>query len=133
MIKRRHLPETRPSMTHRIAHTPVMNIFVSVGFFEQSKPTRFRRRKMFSYTQPGEVFIKIGKEGSTLAGMLNGIGVLMSLLLQYNVPWKIVARKMRDTTFEPCDKDGQSILHSVVTAVDIILEKRGTDVDRGYF
>jgi ribonucleoside-diphosphate reductase alpha chain len=105
------LPETRDSITRRIAHSGELDIYVTVGFF----PTGI----------PGEVFVKIGKEGSTLAGLLDMWAVSVSIMLQYHIPWERVARKVRHTNFEPTNAEGKSIGHAIVVAVDEILALKG--------
>ena len=109
-MNRRHLPDTRPSLTHRIEHTPHLDIYVTVGFYDDNTP--------------GEVFIKVAKEGSTLAGLIDIIAVCMSLMLQYGVPWDRVSRKFRDTNFEPLNMEGKSIAHAIVTTIDELIKGR---------
>lgn len=48
-----------------------------------------------------EVFIRMAKEGSTISGLLDSIGVLMSVSLQYGVPVETIVRKFVHTRFEP--------------------------------
>lgn len=106
-MNRRHLPDTRPSLTSRIEHVGELDIYVTVGFYEDNTP--------------GEVFIKIAKEGSTLAGLIDIIAVCMSLMLQYEVPWDRVSKKFRNTNFEPLNAEGKSIAHAIVTTVDRLI------------
>ena len=80
-LKRLHLPPDRRGVTRRIKHSGELDIYVTVNFFPAG--------------HPGEVFIKIGKEGSTLAGLVDMSAVLMSVMLQYGIPWEYVARKSR--------------------------------------
>ena len=49
----------------------------------------------------GEIFIRMAKEGSTISGLLDSIGILMSISLQYGVPLKTIVRKMIHSRFEP--------------------------------
>ena len=126
--ERHHLPDTRASVTRRIAHTGDLDIYVTVGFFEESAKSLTDQ----PIEQPGEVFIKLGKEGSTLAGFADAIAILMSLLLQFGIPWDRVARKLRNTNFDPRNVEGKSITHVIVTAVDEILSQRGSTPDQGY-
>jgi ribonucleoside-diphosphate reductase alpha chain len=49
----------------------------------------------------GEVFVRAGKEGSLIAGALNGFGISISLGLQYGIPLSVYTGKMRFTQFEP--------------------------------
>jgi ribonucleoside-diphosphate reductase alpha chain len=51
--------------------------------------------------RPGEVFIKMAKEGSTVAGLMDTIGILSSVALQYGVPIEKLAEKFAGTRFEP--------------------------------
>lgn len=104
---RRRLPNTRKSVTRRIEHSGELDIYITVGFFDQMHAC-----------VAGEVFIKIGKEGSTLQGLMDIIAIQMSIMLQYGIPWPRIARKIRDTNFEPLNKDGKSVAHAIVQAVD---------------
>ena len=104
---RRHLPVTRRSVIRRIRHSGDLDIYVIVGFFIGGAP--------------GEVFVKIGKEGSTIGGLVDMWAVSVSLMLQYGIPWERVARKLRHTKFEPTNDEGKSIAHAIVDAVDDII------------
>jgi ribonucleoside-diphosphate reductase alpha chain len=107
---RARLPDTRQSVTRRIEHNQHLDIYVIVGFFEGGSA--------------GEVFVKLGKEGSTLQGLTDGIAVMMSLMLQYGIPWERIGRKVRFTNFDPLNKDGHSVLHAIVESVDEIIKER---------
>jgi len=61
--------------------------YITVGLFEDGTP--------------GELFIHIAKEGSTVSGLMDAIAVLTSIALQYGVPLADISRKMRHTHFEP--------------------------------
>src|SRR3990170_3678476 len=93
---RRRLPTTRQSITHRVAitdyHGGTLDVYIIVGFYPAT-----RRRK----ARAGELFIKVGKEGSTLRGLLDVIGIQTSLLLQNGVPLADICVKMEDISFEP--------------------------------
>ena len=130
-MSRQRLPETRASVIHKIEHTSNMDIYVIVGFFDSHIPLD-SDVDAAPVEQPGEVFIKVGKEGSTLGGLCDMIAVTISLSLQYNIPWDRIARKMRNTNFEPENLEGKSIMHAVVAAVDKILSERGSIPDKGY-
>jgi ribonucleoside-diphosphate reductase alpha chain len=115
--ERHHLPDTRKSWTCRVSHSGDLDIYVTVGFFDTG--------------EPGEVFVKIGKEGSTIAGMVDMMAVQCSLLLQYGVPWERIARKLRHTNFDPLNKEGKSIAHAIAVAVDGIMVKHIEEYPRG--
>jgi len=50
---------------------------------------------------PGELFVKIAKEGSTIAGLMDTIGILTSMALQYGVPLDVLVSKFSHVRFEP--------------------------------
>ncbi len=105
---RRRMPVTRHSITHVIRHAGELKIYIIVGFFSNG--------------DPGEVFLKIGKEGSTLAGLMDLIGVQMSQMMQHEIPWDTISRNFLNTNFEPLDSAGKSIAHAVVIAITKILK-----------
>ena len=78
------------------------------------------------------MLIQVEKEVRSLGVQWAKIAVTISLPLKYNIPWDRIARKMRNTNFEPVNLEGKSIMHAVVTAVDKILSERGSIPDKGY-
>ena len=50
---------------------------------------------------PGQLFIEMSKEGSTLSGVMDGLALTLSILLQYGVPLKVLVDKLVNTRFEP--------------------------------
>lgn len=88
--RRRTLPDTRPSKTHKFKiESPQgpITCHLIVGLFEDGSP--------------GEVFLNIGKQGSTLNGLVDTIGILVSYALQYGVPLGDLSGKLRGHNFEP--------------------------------
>ncbi len=83
---RRRLPDERQSVTHKF-RVGEQEGYITVGLYEDG--------------EPGEVFITISKEGSTIRGLMDSVAVLTSLALQYGVPVEDLARKFRSVRFEP--------------------------------
>jgi ribonucleoside-diphosphate reductase alpha chain len=83
---RRHLPDQRNSITHKF-RVGEQEGYLTVGLYDDGSP--------------GEVFVTISKEGSTIRGLMDSVAVLTSLALQYGVPLEDLARKFRGTRFEP--------------------------------
>ncbi len=83
---RRRLPDTRTAITHKFDIAGHEG-YLTVGLFESG--------------QPGELFITMAKEGSTIGGLMDGIGTLTSLALQYGVPLEALVRKFAHQRFEP--------------------------------
>lgn len=84
--RRRCLPETRQSLTHKFTIGNHEG-YLTVGLFEDG--------------QPGEVFIKMSKEGSTLSGLIQGFCRAFSLALQYGLSTRDAVDRFRGMRFEP--------------------------------
>lgn len=114
-MPRKRLPATRPSITHRVEIQDsvggVHDIYLIVGLY----PANGRRK-----TRPGELFIKVGKEGSTLRGLLDVIGIQTSLLLQTGMALREIAAKMKDVTFEPSGRTDDPSIPECSSMVDYI-------------
>lgn len=83
---RRRMPETRNSKIHK---------------FEVNGHEGYIIVGLYSDGSPGEVFIKMSKQGSTLGGVMDSLAVLISISLQYGVPLRVLINKFKHTKFEP--------------------------------
>ena len=83
---RRRLPTDRQAICHKFDIAGHEG-YLHVGFFEDGTP--------------GEIFIKMAKEGSTISGLMDTIGVLTSMALQYGVPLEVLVSKFSHARFEP--------------------------------
>ena len=83
---RRRLPDTRTAVTHKFDIAGHEG-YLTVGLFDDG--------------QPGELFITMAKEGSTIGGLMDSIGTLTSMALQYGVPLDALVRKFAHQRFEP--------------------------------
>ena len=84
--RRERLPDTRKSIIHKFDISGNEG-YIIVGLYDDGRP--------------GELFLTMGKEGSTLGGLLDSIGILTSVSLQYGVPLDAVVRKFSHCRFEP--------------------------------
>jgi len=84
--QRQRLPDERASVTHKFS-VGGSEGYITVGMYEDGRP--------------GEVFIKMSKEGSTLSGVMDGLALTLSIGLQYGVPLKVLVDKLINTRFEP--------------------------------
>ncbi|MSR44079.1 MAG: hypothetical protein EXS15_01800 [Phycisphaerales bacterium] len=85
-VRREVLPETRRSLTHKFSITTYEG-YLTVGLFPDGRP--------------GEIFIKMSKEGSTLSGLLQGFCRAFSLSLQHGLSLRDAAERFRGMRFEP--------------------------------
>jgi ribonucleoside-diphosphate reductase alpha chain len=83
---RRRLTDTRTAVTHKFDIAGHEG-YLTVGLFENN--------------QPGELFITMAKEGSTIGGLMDAIGTLTSMALQYGVPLEALTKKFAHQRFEP--------------------------------
>ena len=83
---RRRLPADRHAICHKFDIAGHEG-YLHVGFYEDGTP--------------GEIFIKMAKEGSTISGLMDTVGVLTSMALQYGVPLEVLVSKFSHTRFEP--------------------------------
>ena len=83
---RKRMPETRLALNHKFEIAGHEG-YITVGLFEDG--------------QPGEIFIQMSKEGSTMGGLMDTIATLTSISLQYGVPLESLVRKFAYQRFEP--------------------------------
>ena len=83
---RRHLPVERHSVTHKFGVAGHEG-YLTIGMYEDGTP--------------GEIFIVMAKEGSTLSGVMDSFATTCSMALQYGVPLKVLVDKFTHTRFEP--------------------------------
>jgi ribonucleoside-diphosphate reductase alpha chain len=83
---RHKLPDERQAITHKFA-VGQHEGYLTVGLYENG--------------QPGEIFITMAKEGSTVSGLMDSFATAVSLALQYGVPLKVLCDKFSHTRFEP--------------------------------
>ncbi len=102
---RRKMPETRNSITHKFSVGDVEG-YAHVGLHEDGTP--------------GEVFLDISKQGSTIAGLADELAIFMSMGLQYGVPMEEFIRKMRQTRFEPSGLTGNVNIRTATSMIDYL-------------
>ena len=83
---RRRMPATRTSITHKFDIAGHEG-YLTVGLYDDGTP--------------GELFITMAKEGSTIGGLMDSFGTAISLCLQYGVPLKTLVEKFAHSRFEP--------------------------------
>ncbi len=83
---RRHLPEDRSAICHKFEIAGHEG-YIHIGFYEDGTP--------------GEMFIRMAKEGSTISGLMDTIATLTSVSLQYGVPLEALVSKFSHVRFEP--------------------------------
>jgi len=102
---RHRLPDERASITHKFSIAGHEG-YITVGLY----PTG----------QPGEIFIKMAKEGSTVSGLMDAFATSISLALQHGVPLKVLCEKFAHTRFEPSGWTGNEQIGYAKSLMDYI-------------
>ncbi len=76
--------------------------------------------------QPGEIFLKMAKEGSTVSGLMDSLATMTSLSLQYGVPLRDLVNKFAHQRFEPAGFTGNSEIPIAKSIVDYVFRWMGS-------
>ncbi len=102
---RHRLPEERASLTHKFAIAGHEG-YITVGLYPNG--------------QPGEIFIRMAKEGSTVSGLMDSFATAASLALQHGVPLKVLCEKFAHSRFEPSGWTGNEQIGYAKSIMDYI-------------
>ncbi|GAG47407.1 unnamed protein product, partial [marine sediment metagenome] len=115
--RRERLNDTRQSLTHKFSvqgHEGYLN----VGLYENGRP--------------GELFITMAKEGSTIGGLMDSFGTAISMSLQYGVPLEVLVNKFSHTRFDPMGFTKNPDIRYAKSVVDYIFRWMGCQFIPGY-
>jgi ribonucleoside-diphosphate reductase alpha chain len=102
---RHRLPAERASVTHKFGLAGHEG-YITVGLYPNG--------------QPGEIFIRMAKEGSTVSGLMDSFATAVSLALQHGVPLKVLCEKFAHTRFEPSGWTGNEQIGYAKSIMDYI-------------
>ena len=109
---RRRLPKSRPSRTTSFAVAGAEG-YLTAGSYEDG--------------QLGEVFLKLGKQGSTLAGVMDAFSIAVSIALQYGVPLEAFVSKFVNMRFEPAGLTDDPDIRMSQSIMDYIFRRLALD------
>jgi ribonucleoside-diphosphate reductase alpha chain len=115
--RRERLPDTRQSVTHKF-NIAGHEGYITVGLFPDGRP--------------GELFITMAKEGSTIGGLMDCFGTAVSMSLQYGVPLDVYVNKFSHTRFEPMGHTKNPDIRIAKSVVDYIFRWLGITFLPGY-
>jgi len=107
---RRKLPDERRSITHKFSIGGHEG-YITVGMYEDGTP--------------GEIFITMAKEGSTISGLMDALATAISFNLQYGVPLKFLVDKFAHVRFEPSGWTGNPTIPYAKSIIDYIFRWLG--------
>ncbi len=114
---RRRLPETRRAITHKFSIADHEG-YLTVGLFDNGLP--------------GELFVTMAKEGSTIGGLMDTIGALTSMSLQYGVPLESLSRKFAYQRFEPSGFTRNPDIRQAFSIIDYVFRWMSNEFIPGY-
>jgi ribonucleoside-diphosphate reductase alpha chain len=115
--RRERLPDTRNSVTHKFSIAGHEG-YINVGLYPDGRP--------------GEVFITMAKEGSTIGGLMDSFGTAISISLQYGVPLEVLVNKFSHTRFEPNGHTTNPEIRIAKSVVDYIFRWLGMTFLAGF-
>ncbi len=114
---RNRMPETRVSLTHKFDIAGHEG-YLTVGLYENG--------------QPGEIFIQMSKEGSTIGGLMDTVATLTSIALQYGVPLESLLKKFAYQRFEPSGFTKNPDIRNATSITDYVFRWLGCQFIKGY-
>jgi ribonucleoside-diphosphate reductase alpha chain len=115
--RRERLPDTRHSITHKFSVAGHEG-YITVGLYEDGRP--------------GELFITMAKEGSTVGGLMDCFGTAVSMSWQYGVPLEVYVNKFSHTRFEPMGHTKNPDIRIAKSIVDYIFRWLGITFMPGF-
>lgn len=109
---KRELPRSRKSRTYEF-HVADLKGFFTVGEYEDGTP--------------GELFISVSKQGSTLSGLMDSFAISVSHGLQYGVPLKSYVKTLRGTSFAPSGITDDADIRTASSITDYIVRRLALD------
>jgi ribonucleoside-diphosphate reductase alpha chain len=114
---RRRMPETRTALTHKFDIAGHEG-YLTVGLFDDG--------------QPGELFITMAKEGSTIGGLMDSVATLTSIALQYGVPLESLVRKFSHQRYEPSGFTKNPDIRNASSITDYVFRWMGLQFIPGF-
>ncbi|HEV3063704.1 MAG TPA: vitamin B12-dependent ribonucleotide reductase, partial [Chthoniobacterales bacterium] len=114
---RNRMPNTRVSVTHKFEIAGHEG-YITVGLYENG--------------EPGELFIQMAKEGSTIGGLMDTVATLTSLSLQYGVPLESLVKKFAYQRFEPSGFTKNPDIRNATSITDYVFRWLGCQFIKGY-
>jgi len=108
--RRRRLEPERAALTHKFSVAGHSG-YITVGLYPDGRP--------------GEIFITMSKEGSTISGLMDSIATSISFALQYGVPLEVLVKRFSHMRFEPSGYTGNEEIPTATSIVDYIFRWLG--------
>ncbi len=111
------MPDTRMSLTHKFEIAGHEG-YITVGLYPDGRP--------------GELFVQMSKEGSTIGGLMDTVATLTSISLQYGVPLEQLVKKFAYQRFEPSGFTKNPDIRTAFSITDYVFRWLGCEFINGY-
>ena len=123
-VTREILPDTRDSITHKAKiYDKALgdySLFITVGLYP---PDEIEHPKIGdSLRRPGEVWINIGKQGTTLRGLCDTTAISLSMSLQYGVPLEAIVAQFKNHRYEPLVATSNPDIPQCTSIIDYVVQ-----------
>lgn len=105
-LQRNKLPDTRQSIAHKLTINGHEG-YLHVGLYEDGSP--------------GEIFIRMAKEGSTIGGLTDAFATMVSLALQWGVPLQDIVEKLKNSRYSPAGFTNNSEIKTCTSITDYVV------------
>ena len=114
---RNRVAETREGVTRKIPDACGFELYMNINFYSDEDGGG-----------PSEVFLTIAKKGSIVGGFARTIAVLISVMLQYQIPWEVIYGKLEKMKFDPRNAQYTSLIDAIAQNINeiVTLAKEGT-------
>ncbi len=106
---RERVAETRAGVTQKVPNACGFELYVNVNFYPDGDKG------------PSEVFLTIAKKGSIVGGFTRAFAVLISVMLQYKIPWEVIYDKLNKVKFDPMNAEYTSLVDAIAQSINEIV------------
>ncbi len=110
---RERTAETRAGVTRKVPDACGFELYINVNFYPENSNGDIK---------PSEVFLTIAKKGSVINGFVRTFAVLISVMLQYGIPWDVIYGKLEGMKFDPMDAKYASLIDAIAQNVNDIVK-----------
>ncbi len=111
---RKRVAETREGVTRTVHDACGFKIYMNINFYPDGEPS--------------ELFLTVAKKGSVIGGFARTVAVLISVMLQYGIPWEVIYGKLEKMKFDPQNDKYTSLIDTIAQNMNeiVTLAKEGT-------
>ena len=114
---RERTAETRMGVTQKVSNACGFELYVTVNFYPDGD-----LKLDLHGGEPSEVYLTIAKKGSIVGGFTRVFAVLISVMLQYHIPWEVIYGKLNKMKFDPHNDEYTSLVDVIAQSINEIVK-----------